>query len=133
MTMPVETTAGTADRDGAMSFVLPRANAAAPPSPKTDDVRIEQVDARLVAVRAFGGIVTDEEVPQPLSPDRALLTRPVHPSPVILFTLALATPHPSLPPLACPLPPPPHVPRTTRAQRAPLHLRLPHPRVPADA
>ena len=40
----------------------PRANAAAPPSPNTDEVRIEQVGARLVAVRAFGGIVTDEEV-----------------------------------------------------------------------
>ena len=26
-----------------MAFVLPRANAAAPPAPKTDDVRIEQV------------------------------------------------------------------------------------------
>ena len=45
-----------------MAFVLPRANAAAPPAPKTEDVRIEQVEARLVAVRSFGGIVTDEEV-----------------------------------------------------------------------
>lgn len=62
MTMPVEITSGAGGEGGAMSFVLPRANAAAPPSPKTDDVRVEQVGARLMAVRAFGGIVTGEEV-----------------------------------------------------------------------
>ena len=62
MTMPVEISSGAEGEGGAMSFVLPRANADAPPSPNTDDVRIEQVGARLVAVRAFGGIVTDEEV-----------------------------------------------------------------------
>jgi len=61
MTMPVEI-----ETDGAggasMSFVLPRKNEASPPEPSTADVTIEEVPARLVAVKPFAGIVTDEEV-----------------------------------------------------------------------
>eukprot|EP00966_Prymnesium_polylepis_P128916 2981306-Prymnesium_polylepis.1 len=57
--MPVEI-----ETDGAggasMSFVLPRKNEASPPEPSTADVTIEEVPARLVAVKPFAGIVTDE-------------------------------------------------------------------------
>merc|ERR1719235_2008143 len=57
MTMPVEVT-GTS-----MAFVLPKANAEAPPAPLAGaDVTIDEVPARLVAAKAFAGIVTDEEV-----------------------------------------------------------------------
>lgn len=59
MTMPVEIS--TDGAEASMAFVLPRANSGSPPAPKTEDVRIEQVEAGLVAVRSFGGIVTDEE------------------------------------------------------------------------
>lgn len=61
MTMPVEIET-SAEGASTMSFVLPRANADAPPLPDAADVQIESVGARLVAAKAFGGIVTDEEV-----------------------------------------------------------------------
>jgi len=63
MTMPVEIEK-SAEGGGAssMSFVLPSKNAQAPPQPNSDDVSVEEVPARLVAVKAFAGIVTDEEV-----------------------------------------------------------------------
>merc|ERR1719424_1155206 len=47
---------------GSMSFVLPRENSNDPPMPKAEDVTLEQLPARLVAVKPFAGIVTDEEV-----------------------------------------------------------------------
>ena len=57
MTMPVEVS------ETSMAFVLPRANADAPPAPRSDAaVRIDAVPARLVATASFGGLVTPEEV-----------------------------------------------------------------------
>ena len=61
MTMPVEIET-SAQGSGSMSFVLPRENSQKPPTPKAADVTLEEVPARLVAVKAFAGIVTDEEV-----------------------------------------------------------------------
>ena len=61
MTMPVEISRQEG-REATMSFVIPRAQAAAPPTPKTDDVVVEEVAARLVAVKPFSGIATEEEV-----------------------------------------------------------------------
>lgn len=71
MTMPVEIARADGSKDGeaTMSFVLPRAQAAAPPVPKADDVRIEAVGAKLVAAKAFSGLPTEEEVQR----QRALL------------------------------------------------------------
>ena len=64
MTMPVEITAPTqAGGDGTMAFVLPRKNAAVPPSPLPDsEVTIATVAPRVVAAKAFPGLVTDQEV-----------------------------------------------------------------------
>ena len=69
MTMPVEISKGDRfDAVATMSFVLPKAaddmgSEAAPPAPLAgDDVTIEKVPGRLVAVKPFAGIVTDEEV-----------------------------------------------------------------------
>ena len=57
MTMPVEVS-----KEG-MAFVLPKKNSDAPPQPLSDsDVTIEAVPARLVAAKAFAGLVTDDEV-----------------------------------------------------------------------
>ena len=62
MTMPVEI-ASTAAGDSSMSFVLPRGDGAAAPTPLDEsEISIEDVPARLVAVKAFPGLVTDEEV-----------------------------------------------------------------------
>jgi len=60
MTMPVEIEKG--EGKSSMSFVLPSKNAQTPPKPNEADVSLEEVPARLVAVKAFAGIVTDEEV-----------------------------------------------------------------------
>jgi len=64
MTMPVEITAPTqAGGDGTMAFVLPKKNAAVPPSPLPDsEVTIATVAPRVVAAKAFPGLVTDQEV-----------------------------------------------------------------------
>ena len=60
--MPVEI-ASTAAGDSSMSFVLPRGDGAAAPTPLDEsEISIEDVPARLVAVKAFPGLVTDEEV-----------------------------------------------------------------------
>jgi len=57
MTMPV-----TMSEEG-MSFVLPRRYADAPPAPLAgSDVTIDTVPSRLVAVKPFAGLVTEEEV-----------------------------------------------------------------------
>jgi hypothetical protein len=45
-----------------MAFVLPKADAAAPPAPLAPEIGIAQVSRRLVAVKSFPGIVTSEEV-----------------------------------------------------------------------
>merc|ERR1719316_2505579 len=60
--MPVEiSTEGSGD--GSMAFVLPKVNSDVPPEPLAgSDVTIEKVPERLVAAKAFGGIVTDQEV-----------------------------------------------------------------------
>jgi hypothetical protein len=61
MTMPVEIS--SSDSDGSMSFVLPEDEAGSPPTPLSDsDVTVSKVPARLVAVKPFPGIVTDQEV-----------------------------------------------------------------------
>ena len=64
MTMPVEIARadGATDGGATMSFVLPRAQADAPPAPNADDVRIEAVGAKLVCAKAFSGLPTEEEV-----------------------------------------------------------------------
>jgi hypothetical protein len=63
MTMPVEISMATGGSEGAMSFVLPKSYADAPPAPLTGaDVTIDTVPERLVAAKAFAGIVTDQEV-----------------------------------------------------------------------
>jgi len=68
MTMPVFVTGGTPDttnnnNPGTMKFVLPSDSSSTPPTPLSDtDVNIERVPERLVAVKAFPGLVTDEEV-----------------------------------------------------------------------
>ena len=59
MTAPVEIRSGATS---SMAFVIPKASATAPPTPLTPDVTLEEVAARLVAVKSFRGIVTDEEV-----------------------------------------------------------------------
>jgi hypothetical protein len=66
MTMPVEITTTFGEeaegRSSSMAFVLPKAVADAPPTPDASSIGIEQVPKRLVAVKAFPGIVTSEEV-----------------------------------------------------------------------
>mmetsp|Transcript_5874 Transcript_5874/g.16015 ORF Transcript_5874/g.16015 Transcript_5874/m.16015 type:complete len:477 (+) Transcript_5874:47-1477(+) len=78
MTMPVEVSlrepsagsagaaargAGEGEDDASMAFVLPRSFADAPPEPLDgSDIFIDTVAPRLVAVKSFAGIVTDEEV-----------------------------------------------------------------------
>jgi len=63
MTMPVFVTGSGDDESGTMKFVLPSAVSGSPPAPLSDDaVNIERVPERLVAVKAFPGLVTDEEV-----------------------------------------------------------------------
>lgn len=68
MTMPVEvSTSVGADGElvaggSGMAFVLPKEVSNAPPTPLTSAVEIAQVEKRVVAVKAFPGIVTDEEV-----------------------------------------------------------------------
>merc|ERR1719421_1154041 len=62
MTMPVEVSA-TADGAGTMAFVLPKKYADAPPAPLDGtDVDVASVPARVVAAKAFAGVVTDAEV-----------------------------------------------------------------------
>lgn len=72
MTMPVVVTADQTttddtkgdDRSGAtMQFVIPSSLSGAPPVPLPNTaVRIEQIPERLVAVKTFPGIVTEDEV-----------------------------------------------------------------------
>jgi len=70
MTMPVFVTGGGTttqeennDSPGTMKFVIPSAMSNAPLAPPSDDaVNIERVPERLVAVKAFPGLVTEEEV-----------------------------------------------------------------------
>jgi len=67
MTMPVQTAMRDADgacaQPSSMAFVLPARFADAPPAPlASSGVRIDTVPARLVAVQAFAGLATDEEV-----------------------------------------------------------------------
>ncbi len=56
MTMPVEMV------DGVMSFVLPKADADAPPAPTDDKVTIGERPARTVVALPFPGVATPEEV-----------------------------------------------------------------------
>jgi len=61
MTMPVEMS--SSDSEESMSFVLPKDDSDSPPTPlSSSDVSISKIPARLVAVKAFPGIVTDGEV-----------------------------------------------------------------------
>jgi len=66
MTMPVFVT-GKAEADngstGTMQFVIPSSMSDAPPTPLSNEaVNIERVPERLVAIKAFPGLVTDDEV-----------------------------------------------------------------------
>ena len=62
MTTPVEIRAAD-EGTPSMAFVLPEESSAKTPTPLADsDVRLELVPERLVAVVAFPGLVTDEEV-----------------------------------------------------------------------
>merc|ERR1719476_872351 len=45
-----------------MAFMLPERDGTPPPAPLSGDVRIEDVAERLVAVKAFPGVVTKEEM-----------------------------------------------------------------------
>jgi len=75
MTMPVFTTKTAGNDSGEMQFFLPSAVSAAPPTPLSDAaVNIERVPARLVAVKPFPGLVTDEEVARQETALRAVLT-----------------------------------------------------------
>ena len=56
MTMPVQVGGDS------MEFVLPKANAERPPTPKSATVEIAEIAERFVAVKPFPGVVTDEEV-----------------------------------------------------------------------
>jgi len=66
MTMPVEVTSSSSAGSvatGSMAFVLPKSDADAPPTPLDGSgVAVDQVPSRLVAAKAFAGIVTDAEV-----------------------------------------------------------------------
>ena len=72
MTMPVLVTRTASDgegneegagRMGTMKFVLPSSVTEAPPTPlEGDEVEIEQVPERLVAIKSFPGLVTEEEI-----------------------------------------------------------------------
>jgi hypothetical protein len=62
MTMPVETSSSASDSDGSMSFVLPKKYAEESPMPlEGSGVQVIKVPRRLVAVKTFAGIVTDQE------------------------------------------------------------------------
>jgi len=62
MTMPVLIDRGS-DEEGNMKFVLPSSVEDAPPTPlKGEDVKIEQVSERLVAIKSFPGLATQEEI-----------------------------------------------------------------------
>mmetsp|Transcript_6376 Transcript_6376/g.13936 ORF Transcript_6376/g.13936 Transcript_6376/m.13936 type:complete len:443 (-) Transcript_6376:205-1533(-) len=62
MTMPVEISY-TSSEDKAMSFVMPKDDVELGlPEPRTSEVELQTVSERLVAVRRFPGIATDEEV-----------------------------------------------------------------------
>ncbi|OVA09994.1 SOUL heme-binding protein [Macleaya cordata] len=61
MTTPVITKRGDQDK-WQMSFVLPSKYGSNLPSPKDPSVRITEVPKKIVAVSAFSGFVTDEEV-----------------------------------------------------------------------
>lgn len=63
MTMPVEMSLSSGEKEGTMAFVLPAKNTNEPPVPlATSNITIDKVPARLVAAKPFPGIVTDEEV-----------------------------------------------------------------------
>lgn len=66
MTMPVFVTGKTQVDNGStgtMQFVIPSSMSSAPPTPLSDEaVNIERVPERLVAVKAFPGLVTEDEV-----------------------------------------------------------------------
>mmetsp|Transcript_6267 Transcript_6267/g.20042 ORF Transcript_6267/g.20042 Transcript_6267/m.20042 type:complete len:410 (-) Transcript_6267:160-1389(-) len=63
MTTPVGIDVSGGGAASSMSFVLPRDAARAPPRPNADGgVTLDEVPARLVAVKAFAGVVTDGEV-----------------------------------------------------------------------
>jgi len=63
MTTPVGIDVSGGGAASSMSFVLPRDAARAPPRPNADGgVALDEVPARIVAVKAFAGVVTDGEV-----------------------------------------------------------------------
>lgn len=63
MTTPVGIDVSGGGAASSMSFVLPRDAARAPPRPNADGgVTLDEVPARIVAVKAFAGVVTDGEV-----------------------------------------------------------------------
>merc|ERR1712241_1605396 len=64
MTMPVLITKKAGDgEEGTMKFVLPSSAAEAPPTPlESDDVAIERIPERLVAIKPFPGLATEEEI-----------------------------------------------------------------------
>lgn len=63
MTTPVGIDVSGGGAASSMSFVLPRDAARAPPRPNADGgVTLDKVPARIVAVKAFAGVVTDGEV-----------------------------------------------------------------------
>lgn len=61
MTSPVEISYDGSD-EAVMSFVLPKAYSDAPPAPEGGGIEVIQVPERLVAVKAFPGVVTAGEV-----------------------------------------------------------------------
>jgi len=61
MTSPVEISYDGGD-SAVMSFVLPKAFAETPPKPEEDGIEVVQVPERLVAVKAFPGVVTEGEI-----------------------------------------------------------------------
>jgi hypothetical protein len=61
MTSPVEISFDGSD-EAKMSFVLPKAYSGEPPTPDEDTIEVVRIPERLVAVKAFPGVVTDGEV-----------------------------------------------------------------------
>ncbi|CAN0879506.1 Heme-binding-like protein At3g10130, chloroplastic [Linum grandiflorum] len=64
MTTPVITKKAEDEEKWQMSFILPSKYGSNLPSPKDPSVRIKEVPSKVVAVAAFSGFVSDEEVKQ---------------------------------------------------------------------
>uniref|UniRef100_A0A0A9GF17 Uncharacterized protein n=1 Tax=Arundo donax TaxID=35708 RepID=A0A0A9GF17_ARUDO len=64
MTTPVITTKSAGKNEWKMSFVMPSKYGSNLPLPKDPSVTIKEVPSKIVAVAAFSGLVTDDDISQ---------------------------------------------------------------------